>query len=64
MRLIIVGADGYGKVIAEIAERMGRYSEVNFLDDNATYAVIILILSMIKRSFTLHLELTSLGYSG
>lgn len=35
MRLIIVGAGGYGRVIAEIAERMGRYSEVNFLDDNS-----------------------------
>ena len=36
MRLVIVGAGGYGKVIAEIADGMNRYSEICFLDDNST----------------------------
>ncbi len=36
MRLIIIGAGGYGRVIAEIAESMNRYSEICFLDDNST----------------------------
>lgn len=35
MRLIIVGAGGYGKVIAEIAEQTGKYDRIFFLDDNS-----------------------------
>lgn len=34
-RLAIIGASGHGKVIADIARRIG-YSEVVFLDDDAT----------------------------
>lgn len=33
-RLVIVGASGHGKVIADIAEKMKRYKETVFLDDN------------------------------
>ena len=35
MRLVIVGAGGYGRVIAEIADSMNIYSEICFLDDNS-----------------------------
>lgn len=33
MKLTIVGASGHGKVVADIAEKMG-YSDIAFLDDN------------------------------
>ena len=44
-RLIIIGAGGHGKVVADIAEKIGKYSEIAFLDDGAVkdcigYAVI------------------------
>ena len=32
-RLIIIGAGGHGKVIADIAESMNKYVEIAFLDD-------------------------------
>ena len=35
MRLIILGAGGHGRVVADIAEQTGKYDEVFFLDDNA-----------------------------
>ena len=35
MRLIILGAGGHGRVVADIAEQTGRYNEVAFLDDNS-----------------------------
>ena len=35
MRLIILGAGGHGKVVADIAEQTGKYEEVVFLDDNS-----------------------------
>ena len=35
MRLIILGAGGHGRVVADIAEQTGKYEEVNFLDDNS-----------------------------
>ena len=34
-RLMIVGAGGHGKVVADIATQNG-YSDIVFLDDNAT----------------------------
>ena len=37
MRLTILGASGHGKVIADIAERMG-YDEIEFLDDDESIA--------------------------
>lgn len=35
MRLIILGAGGHGRVVADIAEQTGKYEEVVFLDDNS-----------------------------
>ena len=35
MRLIILGAGGHGRVVADIAEQIGKYDEVFFLDDNS-----------------------------
>ena len=36
MRLIILGAGGHGKVVADLASQTGKYDEVKFLDDNST----------------------------
>lgn len=36
MKLIILGAGGYGKVIHDLALRSNRYSEIYYLDDNCT----------------------------
>lgn len=33
-RLMIVGANGHGKVVADIARQMGCYQHIGFLDDN------------------------------
>ncbi len=35
MRLIIIGAGGYGRVIAELAEQTEKYNSIFFLDDNS-----------------------------
>ncbi len=35
-RLVIIGASGHGKVIADIAIKLNRYEEILFLDDNTT----------------------------
>jgi UDP-N-acetylbacillosamine N-acetyltransferase len=35
MRLVIIGAGGYGRVVFELAEQIGKYSEICFLDDNS-----------------------------
>ena len=32
-RLCIIGASGHGKVVADIAQKMGEYKEIFFLDD-------------------------------
>lgn len=32
--LIIVGASGHGKVVADIAKKLGIYSQISFLDDD------------------------------
>lgn len=34
-RLLIVGANGHGKVVADIARRLGIYQDIGFLDDDA-----------------------------
>lgn len=34
MRLVILGAGGYGHVIEDIANQSKRYEEILFLDDN------------------------------
>ena len=41
MKLIILGAGGYGRTVADIARQSGRYAEVCFLDDNATDELVI-----------------------
>ena len=33
-KLIIIGASGHGKVVADIAQKTNRYSEICFIDDN------------------------------
>lgn len=32
-KLIIIGAGGHGRVVADIAQRVGSYDEISFLDD-------------------------------
>ena len=34
MKLLIIGASGHGKVIADIAIKMKRWDTIEFLDDN------------------------------
>ncbi len=36
MKLIIIGAGGYGRTVADIARQSNRYSDISFLDDNST----------------------------
>jgi len=33
-KLLIIGASGHGKVVADVAIKMDRWSEISFLDDN------------------------------
>ena len=35
MRLIILGAGGHGRVVADLAEQLGKYESVSFLDDQS-----------------------------
>lgn len=35
MRLIILGAGGYGRTVADVAAQTGAYETIRFLDDNA-----------------------------
>ncbi len=35
-RLVILGAGGYGRTVADTARQMGRYDEILFLDDRQT----------------------------
>lgn len=39
MRLIVLGAGGYGQTIADVAEQTGKYDEIIFLDDNSDKAI-------------------------
>lgn len=41
MRLIILGAGGHGKVVADLAKQTGKYKEVFFLDDNSQGAEVL-----------------------
>ena len=36
MNLIILGAGGYGRTVADMAAQSGRYTKINFLDDHST----------------------------
>lgn len=35
-KLLIIGASGHGKVIADIALKMNKWQSISFLDDNET----------------------------
>ena len=35
MRLIILGAGGYGHTVADLAAQIGKYEEITFLDDDS-----------------------------
>ena len=39
MNLLIIGAGGHGKVVKEVAEALGTYEKIDFIDDNAEVAV-------------------------
>ena len=39
MNLLIIGAGGHGKVVKEVAECLGIYERIDFVDDNAEFAV-------------------------
>lgn len=39
MRLVIIGAGGYGRTVADVANQMGCYEEILFLDDKSEDAV-------------------------
>ena len=41
MRLIILGAGGYGRTVADVAGQAGEYSKVLFLDDNSAALDVI-----------------------
>lgn len=41
MRLIILGAGGYGRTISDLAEQSKQYSEILFLDDKAQASDVI-----------------------
>ena len=41
MRLIILGAGGYGRTVADLARQSGKYESVSFLDDNASGADVV-----------------------
>ena len=34
MKLVIIGAGGYGQTVCDVAEQSGKYEEIVFLDDN------------------------------
>lgn len=39
MKLLIVGAGGYGQLVKDIAELTGQYDQIDFLDDNSNEAI-------------------------
>lgn len=41
MRLIILGAGGFGRTVEDVAHQTGRFDEVLFLDDNSDGANIV-----------------------
>ena len=42
MRLIILGAGGYGKTVADIARQSGKYEQIYFLDDGQEKSDLVL----------------------
>ena len=41
MRLIILGAGGYGRTVADVAAQTGQFDEISFLDDNSVSPDVI-----------------------
>ena len=41
MRLILLGAGGYGRTVADVAAQTGQFDEIFFLDDNSTTPDVI-----------------------
>ena len=41
MRLIILGAGGYGRTVADVAAQIGEYDVIRFLDDNSPAADVL-----------------------
>lgn len=41
MRLVILGAGGYGRTVADVARQSGRYAGICFLDDNVTDELVV-----------------------
>lgn len=39
VNLLIFGAGGYGQVVKELAEKMGEFKSIEFLDDNSSLAI-------------------------
>jgi len=39
VKLIILGAGGYGRTVADVAEQLGIYDTIAFLDDNSKNAI-------------------------
>ena len=50
-KLLIIGAGGHGKVVADVAKSMNKYEEICFLDDNITKRFIYPILGKIEEAF-------------
>ena len=41
MRLIILGAGGFGRTVADLAAQSGRYETISFLDDGSNAPDVI-----------------------
>ena len=41
MKLILLGAGGFGRTVADVVEQMDRYDEILFLDDQNTAADVV-----------------------
>ena len=50
-KLLIIGAGGHGKVVADVAKSMNKYDEISFLDDNTSKEFIYPILGKVEDSF-------------
>ena len=50
-KLLIIGAGGHGKVVADVAKSMNKYEEICFLDDNPTKIFIYPILGRIEDAY-------------
>ena len=39
MKLLIVGAGGHGKVVRKVAEELGIFEHIEFVDDNSEFVI-------------------------